>query len=267
MNRISPSGLRIPGTIARDLGAKIVSGKLKPGTVLDGEIAASDQRQVSRSAYREAVRILVAKGLVRSKPKTGTRVNERSVWHLLDPDVLSWIFQAEPDKDLLLNLFELRKIVEPEAAALAAQRRSSRHLKLMAAALDGMARHTLVKKEGQDADQDFHAALLEASGNLVLGSLTSSINSAVAWSTIFKQRFEPLKRDPVPDHRKVYDAIVAGNPSAARKAMAELVDLAYFDINNAPKWPGDRSTAGNKKRQTSKTKASKKKSPGRRSPR
>ncbi|HYS45331.1 MAG TPA: FCD domain-containing protein, partial [Rhizomicrobium sp.] len=138
---------------------------------------------------------------------------------------------------LLLNLFELRKIVEPEAAALAAQRRSPRHLKQLAAALDGMAYHTLVKKEGQDADKDFHTALLEASGNLVLGSLTSSINSAVAWSTIFKQRFEPLRRDPVPDHRKVYDAIAAGNAPAARKAMAELVDLAYHDITNAPKTP------------------------------
>jgi DNA-binding FadR family transcriptional regulator len=269
MNRTSPSTLRIPGTIARDLGVKIVSGKLKPGTVLDGEIAASDQLQVSRSAYREAVRILVAKGLVRSRPKTGTRVNDRATWHLLDPDVLSWIFQVEPDKGLLLNLFELRKIVEPEAAALAARRRLPRHLKLMAAALEGMAHHTLVKKEGQDADQDFHAALLEASGNLVLGSLTSSINSAVAWSTIFKQRFEPLKRDPVPDHRKVYDAIAAGAPSAARKAMAELVDLAYFDITNAPKWPGDRSAAGKKKRldsrnKTSKNETSKKKSPGKR---
>ncbi|HEU0095871.1 MAG TPA: FCD domain-containing protein, partial [Rhizomicrobium sp.] len=226
MRRLLPPSLRIPGTIARDLGIKVVSGKLKPGTILEGEIVASDQRKVSRSAYREAVRILVAKGLVQSKPKTGTRVNERHVWHLLDPDVLSWIFQLEPDKGLLINLFELRKMVEPEAAALAAVRRAPRHLKAMAAALDGMAQHTLVRKEGQDADQDFHAALLEASGNLFLASLTSSINSAVAWSTIFKQRYEPLRRDPVPDHRKVYDAIAAGHAVAARRAMVELVDLA-----------------------------------------
>jgi DNA-binding FadR family transcriptional regulator len=247
--------LRIPGIIARDLGVKIVSGRVKPGTVLDGEVAASGQRQVSRSAYREAIHILVAKGLVQSKRKTGTRVNDRSLWHLLDPDVVSWIFQVEPDKDLLINLFELRKIVEPEAAALAAQRRSPRHLKLMAAALEGMAHHTLVKKEGRDADQDFHTALLEASGNLVLGSLTRSINSAVTWSTVFKQRFEPLKRDPVPDHRKVYDAIAGGHPSAARKAMAELVDLAYFDITNASK-AADKPVARENKRKTSGKKSS-----------
>jgi DNA-binding FadR family transcriptional regulator len=233
----SPSNLRIPGTIARDLGVKVVSGKLKPGAVLEGEIAASGQRKVSRSAYREAVRILVAKGLVQSKPKAGTRVNDRAVWHLLDPDVLSWIFQVTPDKNMLIDLFELRKLVEPEAAALAAQRRTNRHLKQMAAALDSMARHTLINEAGRAADKDFHAALLEASGNLFLGSLTSSINAAVAWSTIFKQRYEPLRRDPVPDHRKVYDAVAAGDAAAAHRAMTELVDLAYIDIKKAPKSP------------------------------
>jgi DNA-binding FadR family transcriptional regulator len=237
MKTALPSGLRIPGTIARDLGVKIVSGKLKPGTVLEGEIVASDQRNVSRSAYREAVRILVAKGLVQSKPKTGTRVNERATWHLLDPDVLSWIFQVEPDKGLVTNLFELRKMVEPEAAALAAQRRSQQQLNIMAEALDCMAKHTLLKEEGRAADQRFHSALIEASGNFFLGSLSSSISAAVTWTTIYKQRYQPLKRDPVPDHRKVYNAVAAGNTAAARRAMGELVDLAFFDITNVAKVP------------------------------
>jgi DNA-binding FadR family transcriptional regulator len=229
------------------MGIQIVSGRLKPGTILEGEIVASDQRKVSRSAYREAVRILTAKGLVQSKPKTGTRVNERAVWHLLDPDVLSWIFQLNPNKELLVDIFELRKIVEPEAAALAAHRRTSRHLKAMATALDGMALYSLARKEGQEADLDFHTALLEASDNLVLRSLTTSINAAVGWSTIFKQRYEPLHRDAVLDHRKVYNAVAAGDPAAARRAMVELVDLAYSDIVNAPKSPvapnGTRSRA------------------------
>ena len=233
--------------IARDLGVKIVSRKLKPGTVLEGEIVASGQLKVSRSAYREAVRILVAKGLVRSKPKTGTQVNQRRDWHLLDPDVLSWIFQAEPDYDLLVNLFELRRIFEPEAAGLAAQRRSPRHLKLMSTALDGMANYTLVTKEGREADQNFHAALLEASGNEFLASLTTSITAAVTWSTVFKQRYEPLKRDPMPDHRKVYDAVCAGNATAARVAMADLVDLAFFDTTHARKWPLDRPVVRGKR--------------------
>jgi DNA-binding FadR family transcriptional regulator len=230
--------LRIPGTIARDLGVMIVSGMLRPGMVLEGEVEASDQRKVSRSAYREAVRILVAKGLVRSRPKAGTSVNDRTAWHLLDPDVLSWIFQNEPDYTLVYSLFEMRNMVEPEAAALAAERRNPSQLKVMASALVTMGQYKTTTKEWRDADEQFHSVLLEASGNAFLASMTSSINAAVSWSTIFKQRHEPLKRDPVPDHRLVFKAIESGNSSAARKAMAQLVNLALIDITSAPKWPG-----------------------------
>jgi DNA-binding FadR family transcriptional regulator len=118
----------------------------------------------------------------------------------------------------------------------------------MSAALDGMANYTLVTKEGRQADEDFHAALLDASGNDFLASLTTSITAAVTWSTVFKQRFQPLKRNPVPDHRKVFDAVAAQNAAAARKAMAELVDLAFFDTTNAPKWPSNTSGASGKRK-------------------
>lgn len=237
VKKTTPSRLRIPGTIARDLGIKIVSGVLHPGMVLEGEVEASDQRKVSRSAYREAVRILIAKGLVTSKPKAGTRVNDRSAWHLLDPDVLSWIFQFEADYNLVYSLFELRRMVEPEAAALAAERRGPHQLKTMAAAVEIMTRYKSNTPEWRDADERFHIALLEASGNAFLASMTSSIIAAISWSTIFKQRHEPLKRDPMPDHLKVFKAIEGGNPAAARRAMAQLVDLALIDITTAPKWP------------------------------
>ncbi len=225
--------LRIHGTIARDLGVLIVSGRYKQGEVLNGEVAASDRLQVSRTAYREALRILAAKGLVESRPKTGTRVSPRSSWHLLDPDVLSWIFEFEPEDDLLASLFELRKIVEPQAAALAADRRTDAHVAQMARALEGMATHTLATDEGRVADQDFHAALLDASGNPFLVTLTTGVGAAVAWTTIFKQRNTPLRRDPLPDHQRVYDAVAAGDPEAAHRAMADLVDMAFLDTTRS----------------------------------
>src|SRR5690348_16243666 len=131
--------LRIPAKIAADIGAKILSGRLKPGTILDGEIVASDVRKVSRSAYREAIRILTAKGLVQSRPKIGTRVTELDQWHMLDPAVLAWMFAREPSRDLMVSLFELRKLVEPEAAALAAERRTLNQLNRMGHALEVMA--------------------------------------------------------------------------------------------------------------------------------
>jgi DNA-binding FadR family transcriptional regulator len=221
--------MRIPATIAAEIGHKIVSGHLKPGTVLDGEIEASGERKVSRSAYREAIRILVAKGLVQSRPKIGTRVTETRQWHLLDPDVLSWIFARQPPRELLVSLFELRKLVEPEAAALAAQRRTLEQLNRMGAALEIMARETLHTARGRAADQDFHAILLAASANPFLVSLSSSVTAAVAWSTMFKERTQRLRRDAVPDHIKIYEAIAARDPRAARAAMAELIDLAFSD--------------------------------------
>lgn len=233
--RARRKSLRLHGTIARDLGILIVSGRYRPGEVLSNEVAASDRLHVSRTAYREALRILAAKGLVESRPRAGTRVSDRAKWHLLDPDVLSWIFEFEPDDELLESLFELRRIFEPEAAALAAKRRSQAHLDRMAEALDGMAEHTLAVEEGRVADQNFHAALLDASNNPFLTTLTTSVGAAVAWTTIFKQRNSPLRRDPVPDHRRVYDAIAAGDPEGAHRAMAELVDMALLDTTRSRK--------------------------------
>jgi DNA-binding FadR family transcriptional regulator len=227
--------LRLHGTIARDLGVLIVSGRYKPGDILNGEVAASDRLHVSRTAYREAVRILAAKGLVESRPKVGTKVSDQERWHLLDPDVLSWIFEFEPDDVLLTSLFELRRIVEPQAAALAAVRRKKEHLDAMSAALEGMAHHTLAVEAGRKADQDFHSALLRASGNAFIVSLTSGVSAAVSWTTIFKQRDNPLSRDPVPDHARVFEAVAAADPKAAHKAMENLVDLAFLDTTNARK--------------------------------
>jgi DNA-binding FadR family transcriptional regulator len=225
----------VPAQIAGDIGAKIVSGRLKAGTVLDGEVEASGQRKVSRSAYREAVRILRAKGLVRSRTKTGTRVSPIEEWHLLDPDVLGWMCSHDPTPQLLISLFELRIMVEPEAAAFAAQRRSLRQLNDMEDALKEMERETLKTAKGRFADQNFHSAILAASQNAFLATLSSSVSAAVDLSTSFKQRTRRLSRDAVPDHWRVYRAIAAGDSKAARSAMQRLVKFAFADTTAVAK--------------------------------
>ncbi len=220
---------RLHGSIAHQLGVAILTGHYQPGDILPGEIEFSEQLQVSRSAYREAVRMLSAKGLVESRPKTGTRVSERERWNLLDPDVLGWAFASEPSEAFIRDLFELRSIVEPAAAELAAIRRNGADLALMGHALGEMARFGLATEEGRAADQKFHHAILAAARNAPLMALSSSIAAAVSWTTIFKQRKRKLPRDPLPDHRVLYDAIAEGNPVAARQAMADLVRLALED--------------------------------------
>lgn len=226
----TPARLRVHGTIARELGLSIVSGRIRPGHVLDGEVEASSRRKVSRTAYREAIRILSAKGLIQSRPRTGTRVSPVFEWHLLDPDVLGWLFSDIPRPEVLHGLFELRTLVEPAAAALAASRRSQSHLVEMRRALDEMTRHTLHKPEGREADKAFHAALLAATANPFVISLTNGVTAAVNSLTEFKQRLAKIERDPVPDHLRVYDAIAAKDRDGARDAMIKLIRLAVLDM-------------------------------------
>ena len=222
--------LRVNGALAREIGLAIVSGKLKPGHVLEGEIEASSHLKVSRTTYREAMRILGAKGLLTSRTRTGTRVSEVAEWNLLDPDVLTWMFSRIPRPELIHGVFELRTLVEPAAAALAAKRRKQQHLDRMRQALDEMSLYTLDKPEGREADNAFHAALLAATGNPFIISLTNGVTAAVNALTQFKQRLAKVTRDPVPEHLRVYDAIAAKDADAARVAMNELIRLAILDM-------------------------------------
>jgi DNA-binding FadR family transcriptional regulator len=226
-------GRRLHGAVAHKLGIAIVSGQYAPGDTLSGEIAFAEELEVSRSAYREAVQVLTAKGLVESRPKAGTRVLPRNRWNLLDPDVLAWAFAGEPAVEFVRNLFELRAIVEPAAARLAAQRRTKDDLKAMKDALAAMRRHTLATEAGRAADRDFHNAILLATRNDALMVLTASIGAAVNWTTQYKQRSRALPRNPIPDHAKVYDAIAAGDGNAAADAMQVLVELALDDTRSA----------------------------------
>ena len=230
---IAPKARRIHASIARDLGVAIVTGVHQPGDTLPGEIECAETLHVSRSAYREAVRMLAAKGLVESRPKAGTQVSARSRWNLLDPDVLAWAFAGEPDITFVRGLFELRAIVEPAAAALAAERRERSDLKVMKDSLAAMRRLTLATEAGRAADREFHDAVLTATRNDALIVLSASIGAAVNWTTQFKQRGRALPRNPLPDHMLVYEAIAAGDANAASTAMRTLVDLALEDTKLA----------------------------------
>lgn len=226
---IKSTGRRLRGAVANYLGRAIVGGEIKPGEKLTGEVENAETLNVSRSAYREAIQVLTAKGLVESRPKTGTTVLPRTRWNLLDPMVLAWAFSGEPNMGLVRDLFELRRIIEPAAARFAAERRTRHDLKSMKDALLGMRRHTLATDEGRLADRNFHDSLLRAAHNEVLLVMSASIGSAVNWTTLHKQRSRSLPRDPVPDHALVYEAIAAADADAAEAAMCNLIDLALED--------------------------------------
>jgi DNA-binding FadR family transcriptional regulator len=216
-------------SIARELGISIVTGQRAPGSVLPRETEIAAQFKVSRSLIRESMRTLAAKGLVESKQKSGTKVRERNEWRLLDPLLLSWMFEGVPPRQFVQSLFQLRLIVEPAAAEMAAASRTTQQLSRMGHALEKMAEHGLTTAEGQRADEQFHSIILEATGNELLFSLAASISAAVRWTTFFKYRQSRQFGDPMPPHRAIFDAIANSDAGAARDATAALVRQAHLD--------------------------------------
>jgi DNA-binding FadR family transcriptional regulator len=220
-------------TIARNLGIAIAAGELRPGDTLSGEVASSARLSVSRTAYREAVRILAAKGMVESRTRTGTRVSPRHRWHILDPDVLGWFLQTRPSEAFVRDLFELRLMVEPPAAALAAERRSEAQLRIMTESLTAMDRLKLSTEQGRAADRAFHNAVLEATQNEAILALSSSVCAAIRWTTVFKHRMQESPRNPMPEHLHLLEAITARKPEQARARMTDLVHFALADMRHS----------------------------------
>ena len=216
--------------LAKMLTLEIIKGHRAPGDLFPSEIDMSVALSISRTAVRDAFRTLAAKGLVEARSKRGTAVTDKWKWGLLDPDVLGWMFDSEPDDTLVRNLFELRLILEPAVAGLAAQRRTVAHLSAMSEALDVMDRATLLTEEGQQADKDFHAALMAAAGNDQLSSLNASIGASVALSTRYKIDQDILGPDPVAAHRLVYNAIEKRDAIEARWWMESLIRGAMRDF-------------------------------------
>lgn len=218
--------------IAHDLGLAIVSGQLPPGTPLLSEERYSAENGVSRGAYREALRILAGKGLIQNRLKSTTLVNERVKWSMLDLEVLGWMFENGPRRAFVESIFELRSIVEPSAAGLAAARRNDRELARMGHALENMERYGLRDERGRAADQAFHLAILTATRNEPLMTLSSSIAAAVEWTTRFARDEQKSDRDPMPDHHAVFTALVEKDGPSARHAMETLINNALSDASS-----------------------------------
>lgn len=225
---------RLHEEVARKIGTAILNGTLASGSTLDGEIESADRLGVSRTAYREALKILAAKGMVESRPKAGSQITARAQWNLLDPDILGWMFTDRPDGKFVRDLFELRGLLEPVAAGFAAERRTPEQLAEMAHCLGTMATVGLALAEGQEADRQFHRLILAASGNEAIVSLGSSIGAAVQWTTHFKQAAQDNPRDPLPEHQAVYEAIRRGSRRDATQAMKLLLALALDDMELVP---------------------------------
>jgi DNA-binding FadR family transcriptional regulator len=215
-----------------EIGVRIVTGELKPGdAVPDNGLV--DESVVSRTVVREAIKVLAAKGLVDSRPKVGTRVRPRRDWNLLDPDVLAWQIEAGPDARFLEQALELRRMIEPAAARLAAVRATDDQVTALYEAYEAMAAAGDDLDAFMEPDLLFHRLLLEACRNELLEHMneifTAVLRTVFAYSSISSSAYPRAARR----HRAIVKAIEARDPDAAERAVLRLIDDTKKNLTSA----------------------------------
>jgi DNA-binding FadR family transcriptional regulator len=216
--------------VTDSIAISILSGDLEAGALVPTEPDSRAGFSASRSVYREALKYLSAKGLIEARQRSGTRVAPRSAWNLLDPDILRWALAGKIDEDFVRNLYELRLFVEPNAARLAALRRTPEQLARIGAALSRMEQNPPYGDAIIEADLDYHGSIFDAAGNPALSCLKSVVVSTLLWSMRLQRNKDPLLFSvPLADHQRVYRAIEQQNGEQAGTYMATLVNDALHD--------------------------------------
>jgi DNA-binding FadR family transcriptional regulator len=222
--------------VAAILGTEILGGVPPPGGNMPNEAALLARFRVSRTVLREVMKTLAAKGFVVSKTRVGTRVQDPVHWNFFDADVLAWRVRIGLDEDFLRSLTEVRRALEPEAAALAARRRSDADILRLRTHLGQMA--SAHNRQGfAECDLDFHLAIGTASGNPLMRSVASVIEAAlVAPFSHSSPVDDPGDHErTVNAHAAVVDAIENRDDKAASAAMLKVIDIGVQRIIAAMK--------------------------------
>lgn len=212
------------------LGEAIVAGRYAPGGSIPPEPTLCDDLGVSRTVVREAVKSLVAKGLLVTGPKVGTRVQPSEGWNWFDPDVVAWQSKAGLTRDFLRDLQELRRIVEPAAVRLAAERATAADIAEIETAYAGM--KDAIENGGDYVASDlrFHQGLLRACHNRMVVQMSKALGALLRTSFEISTSRPDGPASSLPLHRAVLDAVIARSPQKAEKAILVLIDGARDDI-------------------------------------
>lgn len=219
--------------VVHQIGLSIMRNDFKPGDTLSSEPELSLQFNVSRPIMREALKILSAKGLLESRPKTGTRVRPRAEWNILDPDVIGWLYEVGPDRSFLDALCEVRLMFEPMAARLAAARATGDEIKTIEECYRRMEEGVSSPETYIPADLAFHAAICAAAHNEMLQKITETLTTSLHVSRVVTSRLPGANLAAMPLHCLVAEAIRKGDEQAAEEAMRKLVILTTGDIQRA----------------------------------
>lgn len=214
----------------RHLGEAIVAGHYPPDKAVPPEPVLCAQLGVSRTVLRETVKSLVAKGLLSTGPKVGTRVLAEEHWNWMDTDVLAWQFRVGFSPEFLRSVCELRRAVEPHCLRMAAERATAEQLAELQGAFDRMQQAVAQGLDDLSEDLRFHHLLLKAGGNRLLGQMSKLLRA------LLRAGHERLGRRPaVPDaslpwHAAVLSALLARHPDQAHQAMCALIDALEQDL-------------------------------------
>lgn len=193
--------------VVHELGKKIMQGSYKVGDSLPSEADLCTQFNISRTATREAVKMLTAKGLISSRPRQGIKVVDSKYWNLFDADVLNWILLGKPDLYLLRDFLQLRLAIEPEAAFLAAQFGKEEQLEAIENALARMKNATNGQDDTHEADIEFHQSVLSASNNPFFIQLKNFITTALKVNISFTNRMIPVTVKEYQAHVDIFEHI------------------------------------------------------------
>ncbi|MGO4745875.1 FadR/GntR family transcriptional regulator [Serratia quinivorans] len=208
--------------LAEKLGQQILAGDYQAGSILPGEMELGEQFGVSRTAVREAVKMLAAKGMLLPRPRIGTRVMPQSQWNFLDQDLLTWWMTKENFDQVMQHFLILRTSLEPQACSLAAANASTQQTTRLAELMAEMrALHVQFDREHWiQIDTQFHQLIYEASGNPFLTSFAN------LFSSVYQSYFRAITGNEViklQNHQAIVDAILAGDSAGALAACQVLL--------------------------------------------
>ena len=220
----------VHGSVTDLLGEAIVAGRYAVGSPLPPEPVLCSELGVSRTVVREAVKSLIAKGLLVTGPKVGTRVLPEEQWNCFDPDVVSWQIKAGMTREYLRDLQELRRMVEPAAVRQAAQRATPHDIAEIELAYAGMKQAVDHGGDYVTHDLRFHQGLLRACHNRMVVEMSKALGALLRTSFEISTSRRDGPAALLPLHRAVLDAVIAGAPQKAERAILVLIDGAHDDI-------------------------------------
>lgn len=208
--------------VSRRLVVSILRGDLESGSQLPSENELARQFNVSRPVVREAVKEVEMLGLVRRRQGRLTQIAPADEWRHLAPELLAARAEVGAVEDLMLELLELRRMVELEAAALAARRRTEDDLEAMKVSVNRMDAHLSDAALFAQDDMAFHDAVLTATRNNLLRPLYRQLRPLLELGREISAQVPTDGRlKSQHGHRAIYQAIVDGDSELARVAMSD----------------------------------------------